>query len=312
MSFNKGVATFELYGGQIRTATGLPAGLKYQVTEESAEGWTTTWTGQTGEIEKGQTKRATAKNDHQTGDLEIDKTVVSSDAADLTSARSFNFTVTLDQDITAEFYTAYSVKGGKDEAGTIQFTDGVSETITLGADDELRIIGLPDGVGYKVEEAEKSGKGFGIGRLLFGEGDDYYAPVIFNGEGTIASERITYVTFINRKDKTLSHFNENDRKERGITVSMEKVDAGTPDPAYLAALTSSPLVGTWQDMEDPAVERVFTPENVTHQFIPAADGGWEHYLWGLIFTYDAESGLLTARSPFDTEGRRAKTYKRVK
>ncbi len=121
----------------------------------------------------------------------------------------------------------------------------------------------------------------------------------------------TYL-FINRKDKTLSHFNENDRKERGITVSMEKVDAGTPDPAYLAALTSSPLVGTWQDMEDPAVERVFTPENVTHQFIPAADGGWEHYLWGLIFTYDAESGLLTARSPFDTEGRRAKTYKRVK
>ena len=121
----------------------------------------------------------------------------------------------------------------------------------------------------------------------------------------------TYL-FINRKDKTLSHFNENDRKERGITVSMEKVDAGTPDPAYLAALTSSPLVGTWQDMEDPTVERVFTPENVTHQFIPAADGGWEHYLWGLIFTYDTESGLLTARSPFDTEGHRAKTYKRVK
>ena len=121
----------------------------------------------------------------------------------------------------------------------------------------------------------------------------------------------TYL-FINRKDKTLSHFNESDRNERGITVSMEKVDAGSPDAAYLAALTSSPLVGTWQDMDDPAVERVFTPENVTHQFIPAAGGGWEHYLWGLIFTYDAESGLLTARSPFDTEGRRAKTYKRVK
>ena len=121
----------------------------------------------------------------------------------------------------------------------------------------------------------------------------------------------TYL-FINRKDKTLSHFNESDRKERGITVSMEKVDAGTPDPAYLAALTSSPLVGTWQDMEDPTVERVFTPENVTHQFIPAAVGGLEHYLWGLIFTYDDESGLLTARSPFDTEGRRIKTYKRVK
>ena len=121
----------------------------------------------------------------------------------------------------------------------------------------------------------------------------------------------TYL-FINRKDKTLSHFNESDRKERGIKVTMEKADAGTVDPAYVTALTSSPLVGTWQDMDDPAIERVFTPENVTHQFIPAANGGWEHYLWGLVFTYDAESGLLTARSPFDTEGRRVKTYKRIK
>ena len=117
---------------------------------------------------------------------------------------------------------------------------------------------------------------------------------------------------INRKDKTLSHFNEKERKERGITVSMEKVDAGTADPAYLAALSSCPLVGTWQDISDPAVERVFTPENVTHQFIPATGGGWEHYLWGLVYTYDADSGLLTARSPFDTEGRRVKTYKRIK
>ncbi|MBR5055264.1 MAG: hypothetical protein IKX07_06715 [Bacteroidales bacterium] len=121
----------------------------------------------------------------------------------------------------------------------------------------------------------------------------------------------TYL-FINRKDKTLSHFNESDRKERGITVTMEKVDAGTVSAGYTEALVSSPLVGTWQDMDDPSVERVFTRENVTHQFIPAAGGGWEHYLWGLIFTYDPESGLLTARSPFDTEGRRIKTYKRVK
>ena len=62
----------------------------------------------------------------------------------------------------------------------------------------------------------------------------------------------TYL-FINRKDKTLSHFNESDRKERSITVSMEKVDAGTVSAAYTEALVSSPLVGTWQDMDDPAV-----------------------------------------------------------
>ena len=121
----------------------------------------------------------------------------------------------------------------------------------------------------------------------------------------------TYL-FINRKDKTLSHFNESDRKERGITVSMEKIDAGAADAAYLAALTSSPVVGTWQNVEDSGDVQTFTQDNLCYQFIPAAGGGWERYLWGLVYTYDADSGLLTVRSPFDTEGRRVRTYKRVK
>ena len=119
----------------------------------------------------------------------------------------------------------------------------------------------------------------------------------------------TYL-FINRKDKTLSHFNESDRRERGIKVSMEKVAAGSPDAAYLSAMASCPVIGTWVDMDDPSIERTFTAENVRNEFIPTGDGGWEHYLWGLVYRYNAESGLLTARSPFDTEGRRVKTYKR--
>ena len=115
---------------------------------------------------------------------------------------------------------------------------------------------------------------------------------------------------INRKDKTLSHFNESERKERGIKVTMEKADAGTASAAYIASLTSSPLVGTWQNAEDPSDEKVFTADNLKYEFIPTPDGGWEHYLWGLVYRYNPESGLLTARSPFDTEGRRVKTYRR--
>ena len=115
---------------------------------------------------------------------------------------------------------------------------------------------------------------------------------------------------INRKDKTLSHFNESERKERGIKVTMEKADAGTASAAYIASLTSSPLVGTWQNAEDPSDEKVFTADNLKYEFIPTPDGGWEHYLWGLVYRYNPESGLLTARSPFDTEGRRIKTYRR--
>ena len=115
---------------------------------------------------------------------------------------------------------------------------------------------------------------------------------------------------INSKDKTLSHYNESDRAERGIKVTMEKVDPGTASAAYVAALTSSPLVGTWQNAEDPSDEKVFTADNLRYEFIPAADGGWEHYLWGLVYTYNTDSGLLTARSYFDPEGRRVKTYRR--
>ena len=114
---------------------------------------------------------------------------------------------------------------------------------------------------------------------------------------------------INRKDKTLSHFNASDRAERGIKVTMEKANAGTASASYLATLTSSPIIGTWQNTADAEDVKTFTADNLKYEFIPAADGGFEHYLWGVIYTYDPESGLLTARSPFDKEGIRARTYK---
>ena len=117
---------------------------------------------------------------------------------------------------------------------------------------------------------------------------------------------------INRKDKTLSHFNESERAERGIKVSMEKADPGTVSAAYLDALTSSPVVGEWVNTADASDVRSFKADNLRNEFIPAPGGGWEHYLWGYVYSYDAESDILTARSPFDTEGLRVRTYKRVK
>jgi hypothetical protein len=139
---------------------------------------------------------------------------------------------------------------------------------------------------------------------MFGVGPD---EVLLEFVGRYGED--TYL-MIDRKAKTISHFNAEERQERGIKVKMEKIDLGTPSAAYLEKMASSPVIGTWQDMDDPAVERVFTAENVSYQFIPTADGGWEHYLWGIIYRYDPESQLLTGRSPFDTEGRRLKTYKR--
>ena len=116
---------------------------------------------------------------------------------------------------------------------------------------------------------------------------------------------------LDRKNKTLSHFNENDRNERGIRATMEKVEAGTPGEAYLEALASAPIIGTWQDTDDPALTKTFTRETVLAEFIPAAGGAWEHYLKGMVYSYNPASGLLTARNPFDTEGRHVKTYRKA-
>ena len=116
---------------------------------------------------------------------------------------------------------------------------------------------------------------------------------------------------INRKDKTLSHFNEGDRAERGIKVRMEKADPGTVSAAYIDALTSSPVIGEWVNTADASDVKSFKADNLRNEFIPAPGGGWEHYLWGYVYTYDPESGILSARSPFDTEGSRVRTYKRA-
>ena len=50
MTFTDGVATFSLKNGQAKTADSLPSGIGYKVTEETAAGFTTTKTGDTGTI----------------------------------------------------------------------------------------------------------------------------------------------------------------------------------------------------------------------------------------------------------------------
>ncbi|MEE0786399.1 MAG: Cna B-type domain-containing protein [Oscillospiraceae bacterium] len=64
MEFVNGAAQFALRDGEVRTATGLPAGIGYTVTEEEAnqDGYTTTVTGNTGTLEAGVTAQAAFDN----------------------------------------------------------------------------------------------------------------------------------------------------------------------------------------------------------------------------------------------------------
>ena len=55
MTFDKGIATFTLKDGETATAKDLPTDIEYTVTEEKYDGYTTTYTGETGTIVTGET-----------------------------------------------------------------------------------------------------------------------------------------------------------------------------------------------------------------------------------------------------------------
>ena len=67
MTFLDGVAAFTLKHGQSKKAVGLPAGLRYTVTESGNAGYTVTSTGETGSIPAGDTAVALFNN-HKSGD----------------------------------------------------------------------------------------------------------------------------------------------------------------------------------------------------------------------------------------------------
>ena len=149
MTFDKGVAEFDLTNGQSKTATDLPAGLKYKVTETNGTGFTQTWTGQTGstdpqqgEIKKDDTPTVECKNTRETGGLEVKKTVISKSSADL--QKEFHFKVELsDNTINGKF-------------GKMDFTNGVAE-FDLTNGQSLKASGLPAGITYTVTETNGTG-----------------------------------------------------------------------------------------------------------------------------------------------------------
>ena len=143
MTFVKGTATFILKDGEKATATGLPVGITYTVEETADDGFTTTVAGESGTISE---TKSTAffTNTRKTGDLEVNKTVVSDLAADKTE-KTFRFMVTLsDTTIGGEEGKAY---------GDMTFVKGTA-TFSLKDGEKATATGLPTGITYTVEEAE--------------------------------------------------------------------------------------------------------------------------------------------------------------
>ena len=174
MTFTNGKATFQLKHGQSVTASGLPAGSRYTVTETEANqnGYITTVTNGTGTIQKNATVQVTFRNDKPDNPgiptPEETRLVITKEVTGVgDTEREWHFTITLDPKLSGTY-------------GDRTFTNGVCE-FTLKHGQFITIAGLPVGTKYTVTEAEAN--------------QDGYTTTVENGTGT-ANGAIT-VKFVN-------------------------------------------------------------------------------------------------------------------
>ena len=175
MTFANGSATFTLKHNEKKTATGLPAGISYEVTESEANqnGYTTTATGANGEIVKDETAKAEFVNKKEaTGNLTVSKRVAGN-AGD--TSKDFTFTVKLgDETINGSY-------------GGMTFENGVA-TFTLKHNEKKTATGLPAGISYKVTESEADKEG--------------YTTTATGADGEIVKDETVAAAFTNTKDTT--------------------------------------------------------------------------------------------------------------
>ena len=173
MTFKDGVATFTLKDNESLTATSLPTGITYKVIEQEAnqDGYITTSTGTTGEIQKNVTSKAefiNTKNEY--GSLTVSKDV-NGNKGD--TNKDFHFTVTLSDS---------SING---TYGDMTFKNGVA-TFTLKDNESLTATSLPTGITYKVTEQEAN--------------QDGYVTTSTNDKGYILNNQNIKVDFVNTKE----------------------------------------------------------------------------------------------------------------
>ena len=173
MEFKNGVATFTLKHNESKSATGLPVGISYMVTESDNEGYTVEAQNASGSIIENETIYASFTNTKNlaqlaTGNLSVQKTV-SGNAADTNKA--FTFTVTLSDNTLNGTY------------GEMEFKNGIA-TFTLKHNESKTATGLPVGISYTVTESDNEG----------------YTVEAQNASGSIIENETISASFTNTKD----------------------------------------------------------------------------------------------------------------
>ena len=174
MTFDKGVATFQLANGETKTASGLPIGVKYEVTETDVTGFTKTYDAYVNGTISATPVETVVTNSRDTGSLEVKKTVVSDRQAD--HDKTFTFAITLKDGNDA----AENVDG---KFGDIDFIDGMAE-VYLKDGQSVKATGLPEGLDYIVTEAD----------------DDTFVITWTGNTGTIDSDTPAVAEFTNTRE----------------------------------------------------------------------------------------------------------------
>ena len=201
MSFTKGVATFSLKHGQSKTASGLPEGITYEVTEAEAnkDGYVTSSTGASGTVVSGQTAAAAFTNTKNggmppssTGSISVSK-VVSGNGGN--TDKYFSFTVVLGDK---------TINGWYDQ---MNFTDGVA-TFSLKHGESRTAGSLPAGTAYQVYEAEAN--------------KDNYRTTSKNAAGTIQADTTVQVSFTNYRAYAFGGFvpHTGDESNLGLWMAL--------------------------------------------------------------------------------------------
>ncbi len=221
MEFKNGIANFTLKHNESKTATGIPVGITYTVTESDNHGYTVESQNADGIISSDQTSVATFMNikesselpAHPTGILSVEKIVVG-DGGD--TNQDFTFTVTLSDN---------TINGTYNQ---ITFVDGVS-TFTLKHGQSKTALGLPAGLAYTVTESNNDG----------------YTVQPENESGHIIADKWITAFFLNKKDlPQLATGN----------LSVEKIVSGNAadinqDFTFTVTLSDNTINGTYGDME---------------------------------------------------------------
>lgn len=165
IEFRGGVAQFTLKHGQTKMATGLPAKVKYRVSERGQEGYLTETVDAEGVILDRQTINVYFKNT-KLHSLMIGKKVEGENGD---KKKLFTFIIQLNREdgtpLTGTYHYEGSIKEGyeqesqKPQGGVLTFAAGKAE-IQLSHGQQITIQGIPFGTIYKVTEKEANQDGY--------------------------------------------------------------------------------------------------------------------------------------------------------